>query len=80
MNLKFKGLTISKDSFEEKYNITLSDIEWRAIVNSASKSWEENLDEFRLLAFKHIRNSMADIGYKPSLDGVNLVFKPIDED
>ncbi|MEQ9120350.1 hypothetical protein [Fulvivirga sp.] len=74
----FKGLSISRRDFELKYNVELSDIEWNSLVNNIKASWQENVDQLRLLAFRHIKEGMKEIGYGPSLEGNDVVFKSQD--
>lgn len=47
--LRFKGLTITKQDFEEKYDVELTDIEWNSIVNLSTKSWEASINDLRLM-------------------------------
>ncbi|MBK6265693.1 hypothetical protein JKA74_11650 [Marivirga sp. S37H4] len=78
VKIKLKGFNVSKNDFEEKYNVQLSDIEWGIIAKKINSSWEEHIQEVRLLAFKHIRAAMNDIGYTPSLEGKDISFKSTD--
>ncbi|PTB96336.1 hypothetical protein C9994_07770 [Marivirga lumbricoides] len=78
LKIKLKGFNVSKSDFEEKYKVQLSDIEWGIIVKKINASWEEHIQEVRLLAFKHIRSAMNDIGYAPALEGKDISFKPSD--
>lgn len=73
--LRFKGISINKDDFEKKYDISLSDIEWSILISRTEKSWEENIDEFRLYVFRHIKAALDEIGYKPVLDKTEIKFK-----
>lgn len=73
--LRFKGLSISKEIFEEKYKVTLTDIEWKAVVSKSENSWKEQADELRLIVFRHIRQAMDEIGYRAELDTKDLIFK-----
>jgi hypothetical protein len=78
--LKFKGLTISKSDFEEKYSVQLSDIEWQALASNVNRTWEDQVDQLRLLAFKHIKNGMHEIGYKPKLIDNEIAFNKMEID
>jgi len=73
--LRFPGLSISKDEFEKKYSIKLSNYEWQTLTRTITSSWKESIDEFRLLAFKHIRFAMEENGYNVKLEGKDIVFK-----
>ncbi|MEP0986017.1 hypothetical protein [Ekhidna sp.] len=72
--LRFNGLSIAKDDFELKYNTKLTETEWKNLIHLASKSWSESVDELRLMAFRHIRKSMGQLGYKVDLEGKEVVF------
>ncbi|SMG42627.1 hypothetical protein SAMN05661096_02909 [Marivirga sericea] len=73
--LKFRGLSISKEQFEEKYSLVLSDIEWKVVVSNAMASWENDIDQIRHLATKYVRDSMKEAGYSLSLEDGELKFK-----
>lgn len=75
--IKFKGFTISREHFELKYNVSLSDIESNSLTNRVNESWELHVQELRLLAFKHIREKMSDLGYKVELKGTDIQFMKI---
>lgn len=75
--LKFRGLSISKEQFEEKYNLELTDIEWKLIISNTTKKWEEDIDQIRSLASKYIRDSLIEVGYKPVLEEDKLKFKKV---
>lgn len=76
--LKFKGMSISKENFELKYNIQLSSLEWGTIVTLVSKSWEESILEVKLLSFRHIKEALGEIGYKPMLNESEISFEKIE--
>lgn len=73
--MKFKGFNISKDEFEEKFKVELTDLEWKLVCSKAESKWNDNSDELRAIATKIIRLSMNDIGYKIKLDGLEMVFE-----
>lgn len=73
--LRFRGLTINKERFEEKYGITLSDTEWKVVISNATRSYEEDLNEYKLLVSRHIRKALHEIGYKATLEGTELKYK-----
>ena len=74
--LRFKALSISKTQFEKKYQVSLTDLQWKLLSQNSEKDWEENaVDEIRRLAFKSIRKSMSDLGFKVDLNGSDLTFK-----
>ena len=72
--LRFKGLSITKEQFQNKYDVQLSDVEWQSLVSLSTKSWEEGVDELRLMVFRHIRSAMEEIGYRPVLEGKEVKF------
>ena len=74
--MRLKGLSISKEDFEEKYSVQLTDLEWQLFSKNCENEWETKaIAELRSLAFKSIRTSMLEIGFKLDLDGTQLVFK-----
>lgn len=73
--LRFKGLSISKEDFEEKYGIQLTLIEWHNLITIATHSWEGYSEELRLYAFHHIKHAMQEMGYKPTLNGSDITFE-----
>lgn len=77
--LRFKGLSISKEDFEQKYHVKITDIEWKVIVSTATREYEENIDQYKLLVFRFIRSAMDEAGYKVTMDGPELKFKKVKE-
>lgn len=75
--LRFPSLVISKEDFEEKYDVTLTDMEWKLLSSHTNNSWGEHLEELRLMIFRHIRIGMKEIGYKPSLTGKSIKFEKV---
>tara|TARA_B110000046_G_C12888241_1_gene353187 strand:- start:486 stop:719 length:234 start_codon:yes stop_codon:yes gene_type:complete len=77
--VRFRGLTITKEVFEKKYEVKLTDLQWQILTKSCEKDWETNaIEELRKLAFKSMRKSMSDIGYKMDLSKAEIVFKKIE--
>lgn len=74
-SLKFKGFTISKDDFESKYDVVLSDLEWKLVCDRANNEWELRVAELRNIAFKSIKSGMNSIGYNVQLKGKDITFK-----
>ncbi|MEO9871160.1 hypothetical protein [Ekhidna sp.] len=75
--LRLKGLSISKEDFELRYNVSLSDLEWHNLINSCTSSWEDHIEELKLMAFKHIKESMNSIGYRVALEEKDIIFQKI---
>lgn len=73
-DLKFKGIVLSKKNLEEKYDFVLSDEEWKFFKSYAKNSWNEGIEEFRLLVSKHIRKGLSEIDYKPILKDNQLSY------
>ena len=77
--MRFKGLSISKEQFEEKYLVELTDIEWQILTKNCEADWELNaISKVRGLAFKSIKTSMNSLGYKMDLDGAEIVFRKLE--
>lgn len=76
-NLKLNGFNISKIDFEEKYSISLTDLEWGILKSKTESLWLDHIEELRNLALRHIKSSMNDIGYRIALEGKDIVFKKI---
>ncbi len=72
--IKFKGFTISKEDFEKKYNVELSDLEWKIVSNTSNIEWQNKIEELRALAFKCVRKAMNSINYNTQLEGKDIVF------
>jgi len=73
-NLKFKGLSLSKEQFQERFEVNLSDIEWKVFKNDVIKQWEEDIDQIRSLAMKYMRDQLKEMGYKSVLKNGKLTF------
>lgn len=77
--LRFPAMGLTKNELEEKFNLKLSDNEWKLLKSHAIRSWAENSDELRSLVIKHIRNGLGEIGYKPIIDGTVLKFRQVND-
>ncbi len=74
--MRFKGLSISKEQFEEKYLVELTDLEGQILSKNCEADWEQNaIIQVRGLALKSIKTSMASLGYKLDLKGTEIVFR-----
>lgn len=73
--LTFNGLYLSKEVLEEKYDVKLTELEWKAFKTHAVNSWSDHQEELRLLIFRHIKIAMNEIGYKPALVEKDIKFR-----
>lgn len=74
-DLKFRAISLSKENLKEKYNIEFTDQEWGIFKSHAGRSWEEGIEEFRLLISKHVRHGLSEIGFKPTLEDGKFGYK-----
>lgn len=77
--LRFRGLAIGKNEFEQKYNLILTDIEWQSIVSKAERDWEEDIEQIRNLAEKYTRNALNNVGYKLEIVNGKLSYIKMEE-
>ena len=73
--ITLRGVTVSKEALEEKYQFDFTETEWKVFSSYLLRSWADDSEGLRKLAFDHIRKSMEQMGYKVSLKGKDLVFE-----
>jgi hypothetical protein len=73
--IQLRGVIISKEILEERYNMKLNEMEWNIFKTSLQKSWKEDDEELRKLVFKHIKKSLEQQDFKLQIEGTQLVFK-----
>lgn len=73
-SLTLRGVIITRESLEQRYNCKLTDGEWMIFRTNILKSWKDSDDELKRLAFKHIKLTFDQMDFKLELIGKQLVF------
>jgi hypothetical protein len=77
--ITLRGVTITKESLEEKYGFVMTEIEWKIFSSKLIHSWAADQEGLRKLAFNHIKTAMGDSGFKLDIADNGLIFKKIIE-
>ena len=73
--IRLKGIKVTPQTLEERFNMNLTELEWKVFRTNLEKSWNDMEFGLEGVIVKHLTNSLREMGYKPTLEGDKLTFK-----